>query len=61
MLLFLGAAGTSQLLPLDLCVEPWALEAASDPGQTLWPEDQIKQMWTPGAHFTGKRKAFVEV
>lgn len=39
---------TSQLLPLGLCAEPWALEADSDPGQTLWPEDQIRQMWTLG-------------
>lgn len=48
ILLFPGAAGTSQLVSLGLCAEPWALEAALDPGQTLWPEDQIRQMWALG-------------
>ena len=35
MLLLPGAASTSQLVPLGLRAEPWALEAALDPGQTL--------------------------
>lgn len=48
MLLLPGAASTSQLVSLGLRAEPWALEAAMDPGQTLWPEDQIRQMWALG-------------
>ena len=71
MLLLPGAASTSQLVPLGLRAEPWALEAALDPGQTLarGPDKTDVGPDAPAwerhalcpSHFTGKRRAFVEV